>query len=97
MLMNEGDRADTLLSAESEVAEAVELHESKMEGDVMKMGPVSRIEVPAGGSATLEPGGLHVMLINLKQELTPGEKIPLTLNFERSGLMTIEAEVREEN
>lgn len=95
MFMNEGNTTDTLMSAESEVAETVELHESKMEGEVMKMKPVSSIEVPAGGSTTLKPGGLHVMLINLKQELTPGEKITLTLNFEKSGPMTIEAEIRE--
>jgi copper(I)-binding protein len=95
MLMNEGDSADALLSAETDVAEVVELHETKMEGDVMKMSPVSKIEVPAGGSATLKPGGLHVMLINLKQKLTPGEKIELTLNFEKSTPMTIKAEIRE--
>ena len=96
-LMNEGDSDDILLSAETDVAEVVELHETKMEGEVMKMQPVSKIEVPAGGSTTLKPGGLHVMLINLKQELVPGEKITLTLNFEKSGPMTIEAEIREES
>ena len=44
----------------------------------------------------LKPGGLHVMLINLKQELVPGKKITLTLNFEISGPITIEAEIREQ-
>jgi copper(I)-binding protein len=96
-LMNEGGSDDILLSAETDVAEVVELHETKMEGDVMKMQPVSKIEVPAGGSTTLKPGGLHIMLINLKQQLIPGEKITLTLNFEKSGPMTIEAEIREES
>jgi copper(I)-binding protein len=94
-LMNEGGSDDALVGAETDVAEVVELHESKMEGDVMKMSPVPDIQVPAGGSAKLEPGGLHVMLIDLKQELTPGEMIPLTLQFEKSGPITIEAEVRE--
>jgi copper(I)-binding protein len=95
ILMNEGGSADLLVSLETDVAEVVELHETKMEGDVMKMGPIPNIQVPAGGSAKLEPGGKHVMLINLKQELTPGDKIPLTLHFEKSGLITVEAEVRE--
>jgi copper(I)-binding protein len=95
MLMNKGNSDDVLLSAETDVAETVELHETKMENDVMKMGPIPNIEVPAGGSATLEPGGKHVMLINLQEELVPGEKISLTLNFEKSGSVTVEAEIRE--
>jgi copper(I)-binding protein len=94
-LTNEGGSDDALLSAETEVAEVVELHETKMEGDVMKMSQVPNIKVPAGNSVMLKPGGLHVMLIKLKQELVPGEKITLTLNFEKSGPMTIEAEIRE--
>jgi hypothetical protein len=94
-LMNEGGQPDVLLSAETDVAEVVELHETRMEGDVMKMSPISSIEVPAGGSVNLEPGGKHIMLINLKQQLTPGEKIKLILNFEKSGQKTIEAEIRE--
>jgi copper(I)-binding protein len=94
-LKNEGGSADVLLGAETDVAEVVELHESKMEGDVMKMSPVPGIQVPPGSSVKLEPGGMHVMLINLQQELTPGDKITLTLQFEKSGPMAIEAEVRE--
>ena len=96
MLMNKGGQADTLASVSSDIAEVVELHETKMEGDVMKMAPVQGgIKVPAGGSAELKPGGLHVMLINLKEELTPGQKIKLTLNFENSDPIKVEAEVRD--
>jgi copper(I)-binding protein len=96
-LTNEGGSDDILLSAETEAAEVVELHETKMDGDVMNMSQVPNIKVPAGDSVMFEPGGLHLMLIKLKQELVPGEKITLTLNFEKSGPMTIEAEIREEN
>ena len=95
MLMNEGGTGDALIGVETDVAEVVEVHETKMEGDVMKMGPVSKVEIPAGGSAALKPGGLHVMLINLQEQLVPGEKIKLTLNFEKSDPLTIEAEIRE--
>ena len=95
VLMNEGGVGDALIGAKTDVAEVVELHETKMEGDVMKMGPVSKVEIPAGGSAALQPGGLHVMLINLQEQLVPGEKIKLTLNFEKSDPLTIEAEIRE--
>jgi hypothetical protein len=95
MLVNEGGTDDALLRVETDAAEVVELHETKMEGDMMTMSPVAKIEIPAGGSAALEPGGLHVMLINLQQELVAGEKIELTLNFEKSDPLTIEAEVRD--
>jgi copper(I)-binding protein len=94
MLVNEGGADDALISVETDAAEVVELHETKMEGDVMKMSPVTKVEIPAGGSAALEPGGLHVMLINLQQELVAGEKIRLMLNFETSDPLTIEAEIR---
>lgn len=95
-LINEGTQDDVLLSAESEVAEAVELHESKMdENEVMQMSPVPNIPVPAGETVTLEPGGLHVMLMGLKEELAAGDKFSLTLNFEEAGSQTIEVEVSD--
>jgi copper(I)-binding protein len=95
-LTNEGGSPDMLLSVESQVAEAVELHESKVdENDVMRMSLLTNLEVPPRGSVSLEPGGKHIMLINLKQELKPGEKISLTLNFEKIGPLSIEAEIRE--
>ncbi len=95
-LMNQGRVDDSLISAQTDVADAVELHESKMdENGVMRMSPVANIPVPAGGSAILEPGGLHVMLIGLKRELAVGDKFSLTLNFEKSGPRTLEVEVRD--
>jgi copper(I)-binding protein len=94
-LKNDGGAADAVLSADSDVADAVELHESKMEGDVMKMSPIEKIEVPAGGATTLKPGGIHVMLIGLKGDLAVGDTFQLTLNFENSGAKTIDVEVKE--
>jgi hypothetical protein len=95
-LKNEGTDNDALIGAESDVAKMVELHETTMgEGDMMKMSPVATIPIPAGTSVKLEPGGLHVMLIDMQKELTPGDKIKLTLKFEKSEPMTIEAEVKE--
>lgn len=95
ILRNSGDAADRLVKAESDVAGAVELHKSSMEGGMMKMAPVENIEVPAKGQAELKPGGLHVMLIGLKRELKAGEKIKLKLQFEKAGMQEIEAEVRK--
>ena len=95
-LMTAGGADDRLISAQTDVADTVELHESKMDKNgVMSMSPVPNIPVPAGGSATLEPGGLHVMLIGLNRELAVGDQFSLTLNFEKSGPRTVEVEVRD--
>jgi len=95
-LMNEGGADDRLVSVESNVAEATELHETKMdENDVMQMRPIEAVELPAGGSATLEPGGMHVMLMGLTEELGQGDTFEMILNFENSESQTIQVEVAE--
>lgn len=85
---------DTLLSASSPVADNAELHNHIMEGDVMRMREVKSIDVPAGGMVALQPGGLHVMLIGLKQPLRQGEVFPLTLTFAKAGVVTVEVPVK---
>jgi copper(I)-binding protein len=93
-LKNSGSTTDALAGAESPVAERAELHTHIKEGDIMLMRPVQAIDVPAGGSVSLQPGGLHVMLIDLRQPLMEGEAFPLTLTFAKAGAMTIEVPVR---
>lgn len=66
-----------------------------MGGGMMGMRPVERVEIPAGGSVELKPGGYHVMLIGLKRELKVGETIEITLTFEKAGEVKVSAEVRE--
>jgi hypothetical protein len=86
-----------LVAAETPVSARVELHTMSMEGGVMKMRPVEKIEVPAAGRVSLKPGGLHLMLIDLKQPLKEGTRVPLTLTFQSGAAKTtvsIEAEVR---
>jgi hypothetical protein len=61
----------------------------------MRMAPIDAVDVPAGGSAMLEPGGKHVMLIGLQKELATGDTFELTLNFEKSGSQTIQVEVQQ--
>jgi copper(I)-binding protein len=94
-IVNKGSEADQLVSANSDVAKAIELHNVKMENNVMKMFQVPAIDVPANGKAELKPGGFHVMLIGLTRDLKVGEKVKLTLNFQKAGSVTLEAEVRE--
>ena len=74
-----------LVSASSPVAGVVEIHEMAMEGNVMKMRAVSGLELPAGKAVDLKPGGYHVMLMDLKQELKPGDAVPVTLVIEGAG------------
>lgn len=76
---------DRLIAAQASVSEVVELHTMKMEGDMMKMQKVEAIEVPAGKTTELKPGGFHVMFINLKAPLKEGDTIPLRLKFEKAG------------
>jgi copper(I)-binding protein len=64
-------------------------------GEMMGMRPVERVEIPAGGTVNLEPGGYHVMLIGLKEPLEVGSTIEITLTFEKAGERTVKAEVRE--
>jgi len=71
-----------LLQAQSPVAGLVEIHEMKMEKDVMKMSAVSGLDLPAGRAVELKPGGYHVMLMQLKQEIKEGDMVPITLIFE---------------
>jgi periplasmic copper chaperone A len=94
-VVNEGDEPDRLTAASSPVAKTVELHETRMDGDVMRMRPVSGMEVPAGGSLELKRGGRHVMLIGVADDQPSGPTFPLTLTFEKSGRRTVDVELRE--
>jgi copper(I)-binding protein len=92
-ISNAGSTGDKLLSASAEVARSVELHEMKMDGDVMRMREIPAIEVPAGKAVELKPGGLHFMLMGLKTPLKQGDKFPLKLKFEKAGEVTVTVNV----
>ena len=71
-----------LVRAESPAAGVTEVHEMKMEGDVMKMRAIPALELPAGKTVELKPGGYHVMLLDLKAPLAKDTALPLTLVFQ---------------
>jgi len=71
-----------LLSATSPVAGKSEIHQMRIEGGVMKMTAIASVSLPAGKTVKLEPGGYHVMLMDLKRQLKAGDSVPLTLTFE---------------
>ncbi len=93
-IRNTGEAADRLLSASSDAAGFVEVHEMKMEAGVMNMAEVAGgLEVPAGASLALKPGGYHIMLIDLNQPLAQGQVITITLEFEQAGAMVVPVQV----
>jgi periplasmic copper chaperone A len=68
-----------LVEVQSSVAASAELHEMKLENDVMRMRPVEKLELPAGKKVNLKPGGYHLMLMGLKNQIKVGDVIPLRL------------------
>ncbi|MFO1201647.1 MAG: copper chaperone PCu(A)C [Tabrizicola sp.] len=90
-IVNNGTEADRLIGIETDIAAKAEVHESKVDASgVGTMEPVEALEIPAGGTVSLERGGYHVMLMGLTGKLTEGEMHKATLVFERAGRVEIE-------
>lgn len=87
---------DRLLGAQCDAAEMVQMHMTTTDADGnSKMTHQESVIIPAGESVSFEPGGLHVMLMNLNEDLEPGETLSVTLEFEKLGKVQVEATVRE--
>jgi len=71
----------------------VQTHITVKDGDIFRMHEVKGYDIPAGGAFELKPGGAHLMLVNVKAPLKEGDKVPLTLRFERAGQMKAELRV----
>ena len=84
VIVNRGAR-DRLLRISTPIAERAELHVSAMVGGMMTMKPLEMVEIERNATVTFAPGGRHVMLIGLQRPIKAGDKIPLTLTFEKSG------------
>ena len=78
------DSDSKLLSVASPVAKDVQIHEMSMKNDVMRMGPVKSVDLPAGKAVKLDPNGYHIMLMGLTGQLKEGESVPLTLTVENA-------------
>lgn len=95
-LVNRGDAEDRLLAVHTDVAAAVELHETRLSDDRMRMLPVpDGIAIPAEGEVALRPGGYHVMLLGLRRHLAPGERFEARFEFERAGIRSVGVAVRD--
>ena len=89
-------RDDRLVSVASPLSELVEIHEMRMEGDMMRMGELEDgLPLPAGETVQMRPGAQHLMLTTLAAPLAEGETVPLHLAFEDAAVVTVEAQVRQ--
>jgi len=94
LVQNTNDQADMLLGAASDAAEDVQIHETTMRDGVMSMAEIYGIEIPAQGHVELKPGGYHIMLIGLKEELKDGDTLEIKLYFQNAGEISVETVVR---
>lgn len=93
-ITNTGTTPDRLIAVRTPVASSAQVHEMKMEGNVMRMREVDGgLAIPPGATVTLAPGGLHLMLMGLKAPFKQGEKVPVTLVFEKAGSIDVELAV----
>ncbi len=92
---NKGSQVDKLTALSSDAAENVEIHMSNVdENGIAKMERIKTLELPAGESLELKPGGMHVMLIGLKESLIGIESVTMNLSFEKAGDMLIKVPVK---
>ena len=93
-IRNDGRQDDRLVGVTGDAAEFVEIHTTETRDGVTMMAQIPGIDVPGGDEVVLEKGGLHIMLINLNQDLNEGDTVTVALQFENSDPQTVTAEVR---
>ena len=90
-ITNKGTAADRLVSARSSASDKVEIHEMRMDGNVMRMRELEKgLEIPPGASVMLKPGSYHIMFMELKSPIAKDAKVPLTLVFEKAGSIDVQ-------
>ncbi|KOR30163.1 hypothetical protein TI03_00225 [Achromatium sp. WMS1] len=93
-LHNNNVKEQTLVAAKSSIAQAVELHTHTMDGGMMRMRRIDKIKIPKNSKVTLQPGGLHIMLIGLRHDqITIGESFSLTLTYQDGTQQTLQVPI----
>jgi copper(I)-binding protein len=92
-IVNRGRQADTLVSISSPASISAELHRTTVQNGLSTMRPAGQVVIAPGQTMKAEPGGLHVMLKELKHPLAAGSRVPLLLNFRAAGAITVQVEV----
>jgi copper(I)-binding protein len=93
-ITNTGGVADRLLKVQGDLANTYELHSMTVTNGVMRMDLLNAIDLPAQSEVQINSRGYHVMLIGIRHDLTPGERVALTLQFEQAGTLQVLALVR---
>jgi copper(I)-binding protein len=92
-MTNVGRKADHLIAVSSPIARKVEIHESRTVQGMVQMRAVTSVECPPGATVKIEPGGLHIMLLDLTHPLAAGTEFPLSLRFHDAGVLTVQVRV----
>ncbi|SEO23909.1 hypothetical protein SAMN02990966_01317 [Rhodospirillales bacterium URHD0017] len=94
-ITNKGATPDRLIAVRSTASDKAEIHEMKMDGNVMRMRELDKgLEIPPGATVELKPGGLHIMFMELKAPFAKDAKVPVTLVFEKAGSIDVELAVQ---
>src|SRR5271169_3987674 len=92
---NKGSAPDRLIGGSAEVSDKVQVHEMAVNNGVMTMRPLDQgLVIEPGKTVKLAPGGYHLMLLDLKNPLKQGEKLPITLEFERAGKVSLSLDIQ---
>ena len=91
---NKGTAPDRLIGGSADIAGSVQVHEMSMDNGVMKMRPLEKgLAIEPGKTVKLAPGGYHLMMLDLKSPLKKGDKLPITLEFEKAGKVQVSLDV----
>jgi len=93
-ITNNGKNADTLIAASTPAAASVEMHETSIVDGMARMRPLSEVPIPPGATVRIEPGGIHLMLVDLRSALERGRSVPLVLEFRHAGNITVQLDVQ---
>ena len=94
-ISNFGSKSDSLINIGSPLAAKTLIHETLVENSIAKMIHIEELKIPVGNSVTLKPGGLHIMMFDIKKKLVKGFNFPMVLKFKESGRITVIVEVKE--
>jgi periplasmic copper chaperone A len=97
VIVNDGNQADTLTGVSTDAASQASVHETQIQGDIAQMVPIPSLDIPAHGRVEFKPGGYHIMLEGLKQDLQVGSTIKIALQFKNSGIITLNVPVKQGN
>jgi copper(I)-binding protein len=96
-ISNSGKEADSLIAASTPAAARVEIHQSTITDGMARMRPLAEIPIPPGATVKVEPGGIHLMLVDLRAPLAAGTQVPLEITFRRAGKVTVQLSVESGN